>query len=205
MKINLKQYVLEEAKKAIKIEELKAEKASIESILNEESLTMEVLGDPEKLKEYDKKYYQEKRDEILKQKREYYCNHKEEKSAYGKEYRKKNKEKLKKMYSDWVKKNREHVNAYSKQYAKDNPEPSRNASRRRRARKLNCEGGITQKEWMCVLEKYENKCLCCGISENIEMDHVIPLSKRGMHTVDNVQPLCRSCNARKRDKVEDYR
>jgi len=156
-------------------------------------------------RENDKKYYQEKRDEILKQKREYYCNHKEEKSAYGKEYRKKNKEKLKKMYSDWVKKNREHVNAYSKQYAKDNPEPSRNASRRRRARKLNCEGGITQKEWMCVLEKYENKCLCCGISENIEMDHVIPLSKRGMHTVDNVQPLCRSCNARKRDKVEDYR
>ena len=37
------------------------------------------------------------------------------------------------------------------------------------------------------------------------MDHVVPLKLGGANTVDNVQPLCGSCNCKKHLKIIDYR
>lgn len=48
-------------------------------------------------------------------------------------------------------------------------------------------------------------CLKCGAKENISLDHVIPVSKKGKDSVDNLQPLCGSCNSRKGVNVTDYR
>ena len=36
-----------------------------------------------------------------------------------------------------------------------------------------------------------------------EMDHIIPLSRGGSHTIDNVRCLCRSCNSRKGNKLDN--
>lgn len=36
-------------------------------------------------------------------------------------------------------------------------------------------------------------------------DHILPVSKGGGLTQDNVQALCRSCNASKSDKHIDFR
>lgn len=76
---------------------------------------------------------------------------------------------------------------------------------RRRARKAGAGGSVSAKEWRAILDKYDNKCLCCGSTENLTMDHVIPLAKGGSHTPGNIQPLCLSCNSRKYTKVIDYR
>lgn len=57
-------------------------------------------------------------------------------------------------------------------------------------------------EWKAVLEAHDFKCAKCGADKKIETDHIIPLSKGGSNTKENVQPLCRACNARKGDKVE---
>ncbi|MGH3145755.1 MAG: HNH endonuclease [Rubrobacter sp.] len=49
-------------------------------------------------------------------------------------------------------------------------------------------------------------CLCCGSSDKpLTPDHVVPLSLGGSNLIANIQPLCRSCNARKNVKVVDYR
>lgn len=56
------------------------------------------------------------------------------------------------------------------------------------------------------------KCQMCGVDtpERLrgtykhnapELDHIIPLSKGGTHSIDNAQTLCRSCNAWKSDKI----
>lgn len=37
-----------------------------------------------------------------------------------------------------------------------------------------------------------------------ELDHIVPLSKGGSHTWDNLQCLCRACNQIKSDKPMDY-
>lgn len=44
-----------------------------------------------------------------------------------------------------------------------------------------------------------HRCQYCGdVAENI--DHVVPRSRGGTHTWDNVVAACRSCNARKEDR-----
>lgn len=40
-----------------------------------------------------------------------------------------------------------------------------------------------------------------GLANSPELDHVVPLSKGGTHTIENTQCLCRSCNNIKSDKI----
>ena len=49
------------------------------------------------------------------------------------------------------------------------------------------------------------KCLKCGSEEDLHMDHVIPESKGGETTLENLQVLCRKCNISKGTKTKDYR
>lgn len=76
---------------------------------------------------------------------------------------------------------------------------------RRRARSAESEGSFTGKQWRDLCKKYNHRCACCGAKAPLEADHVIPLSKGGSSYISNIQPLCRSCNASKNDKVIDYR
>lgn len=62
-----------------------------------------------------------------------------------------------------------------------------------------------QSEWEALLEYYDHTCLGCGTREGVFPDHVHPLSQGGADHISNVQPLCRSCNARKRNATIDYR
>lgn len=39
----------------------------------------------------------------------------------------------------------------------------------------------------------------------LTLDHVIPLAMGGGSTVENLQPLCKWCNAKKADRAIDYR
>lgn len=79
----------------------------------------------------------------------------------------------------------------------------RASSHNRRARARMAEGFVTPDIIRKVLEAYGNVCLRCGAKENIQIDHVVPLSKGGTNLLENLQPLCRSCNARKSDRNSD--
>lgn len=51
-----------------------------------------------------------------------------------------------------------------------------------------------------VFARDNNRCQYCGAAaENI--DHVVPRSRGGTHTWDNVVAACRPCNARKEDRL----
>ncbi len=51
-----------------------------------------------------------------------------------------------------------------------------------------------------VLRRDHHTCQYCGSKKNLTLDHVIPRSKGGLHTWDNVVTACSSCNSRKGDK-----
>lgn len=55
-----------------------------------------------------------------------------------------------------------------------------------------------------VIRLHGDKCLCCG-SPKITLDHVIPVYLGGKNEIENLQPLCKSCNSKKSTKIIDYR
>ncbi len=52
-----------------------------------------------------------------------------------------------------------------------------------------------------VLRRDKHCCQYCGNTKQLTMDHVIPLSKGGKHSWDNVVTACVWCNNRKGDRT----
>ena len=61
------------------------------------------------------------------------------------------------------------------------------------------------REWHDLLDKYGHRCAACGALGSLVPDHIVPLTKGGSTLISNIQPLCSSCNNRKRNKIIDYR
>lgn len=85
-------------------------------------------------------------------------------------------------------------------------------AQRRRARLLASEGTYTVQEWETLLSKHPTTCPGCGRLWNeipvpagrthvITVDHIIPISRGGKNSIDNLQPLCYTCNSKKGNKT----
>lgn len=96
------------------------------------------------------------------------------------------------------------ITAYQAAYNKT-PEglasKKRRLSRRRKVLQ-SCIATLTALEWQNILVEWDYRCAYCGRNDcRLEQDHFIPLSKGGNHTVDNILPACRKCNAEKSNKI----
>ncbi len=79
---------------------------------------------------------------------------------------------------------------------------------RRRALKASNGGSFTAVEWEALKATCKYTCLCCRKQEpdiKLAADHVIPITKGGTSNIDNIQPLCKSCNSSKGTRSTDYR
>ena len=133
-------------------------------------------------REYNKNYREKNREKINEYTRRY---HKENKDK-AREYRQKNKERIKK---------------YRRKYLQENLEIYRTYNQERRARKRTLISTFTASQWNECLEYFNQSCAYCGDTNRLEQEHVIPVTKGGHYTLDNIIPACKSCNSSKHNKL----
>lgn len=79
-------------------------------------------------------------------------------------------------------------------------------------KRKNIKGSFTKEQWYELIEKNNNKCTICKEEKKLTIDHIIPISKWDIYyekykpkyqcnDIENIQPLCKSCNSRKHNKV----
>lgn len=52
-----------------------------------------------------------------------------------------------------------------------------------------------------VYRRDGGRCVYCGSTENLQLDHIIPFSKGGATTIENLQLLCQKCNLEKSNHI----
>lgn len=164
------------------------------------------LANRESLIEKQKKYYQDNKEARTEQKKQYYLDNKESIREYHRQYYMDNKQRS----AEYRQKNKESIAKYKKQYRQDNPDDKRRSEARRRARKL--QNGVEFYTEQQVLDLYGTDCHICnepidlaaprsagvgGWEKGLHVDHVIPISKGGPDTLDNVRPAHAQCNLKK--------
>jgi hypothetical protein len=67
------------------------------------------------------------------------------------------------------------------------------------------KGTHTDIEWAALFSACGSACLKCGATEKVERDHITPIYQGGSDSIENIQPLCRSCNGAKGPDNTDLR
>mgnify|MGYP006921388197 FL=1 len=176
-------------------------------------------------REYDKEYRNKNKEKIAKYQGEYWNKNKETISerfsvwykqnfekvkAISKKWSLKNTDRVKKYQKEWQEQNKEYLSEYRKKYQKENREEINRRHlpllHKRRARVAGNGGSYTARQWKLLCDFYGNKCLKCGATDRkLTVDHVLPTVLGGTSNIDNLQPLCLSCNCSKHATYVDYR
>ena len=170
---------------------------------------------PEVAKARRRRWFEKNRDKVYAQTKEWRESHPEtvKRMKYNNRHKPENAAKIRKWdRARSTEKNRryrelnlEKTKALQKRWWERNPLKIVEYRHRRRALVKKSGGSFSVSEWKELLERYDNKCLACGSTDRLTADHVLPLSKGGRNTIDNIQILCYSCNSRKRTRPTDYR
>ena len=73
-------------------------------------------------------------------------------------------------------------------------------------------GTHTKEQWEKLKKNYNHCCAICGMQEPfteqrcqiLTEDHITPISKDGSNNIENIQPLCKSCNSRKSNRYPQF-
>jgi hypothetical protein len=160
----------------------------------------------EKERERERVKRENNREQLRERSREWANAHPDRRRVATEKYRALHPEKDRERKSNWYFRNKENETERIKQWRERNPGKGREWKQARRARLVGAGGKISASEWSELCNKYKNRCLCCGRGGvKLALDHIVPLSAGGTNTIDNAQPLCKSCNSKKGRRTIDYR
>lgn len=159
----------------------------------------------EHCKEYDHTRYANNAEQSKEATRKWNKENKDKKAANAKRWKLLNPEKVKASSINYYEKHKKQRQVYERAWRQANADKLRERDHRRRAIKNNADGSFTKKEFSELCIKHGNICVCCGEEKKMTIDHIVPLSKGGSNSIDNIQPLCLSCNSKKYVHTVDYR
>lgn len=86
------------------------------------------------------------------------------------------------------------------------PQTRRARAARRRTRRVAASGSdLTLDEWFRILDAWAVCAYCGADGAALQKDCVLPISRGGRYTLENVVPACGSCNASKgNDEVTSW-
>ena len=150
------------------------------------------------------------RDCHKKRMKKYYAQNSEHLKEKRKEYREADPENEKERKSASYYKHRELNLEKTRQYYKDNKQKFKDYElKRRKSLDLMTDNTVTKEALEELMNVQNSKCYHCGTdltklnSCDIHLDHYMPLSKGGMHSIGNVVWSCVSCNKSKFTTVPD--
>ena len=71
------------------------------------------------------------------------------------------------------------------------------AARRRKRRMDRVEHDLSDEQWAALRTAWGGCAYCGATDARLQRDCVLPLSRGGRYTLENIVPACRSCNASK--------
>ena len=178
----------------------------------------------EEIRRRDRERYEAHKEERRESARKYGAAHREERREYNRKYRETHMEEERKRAAKWKQENPEKVRDDNIKWRTGNPEKSKlfvarwNASHpeKRRAidakrRALKAEvtvGDLTaiQRVYDIATNGERVRCYLCGNAipkGERHVDHIVPLSKGGLHTASNLAVACAACNLSKHAKLPE--
>ena len=156
-------------------------------------------------KQLNNEYRKNNIDKIREYDRERYPQRREERLEYSKQYQKENKDKIKEQRHQYYENNKDVVRKRNKKYKQENPEKFLNWNTNRRLKEKYQGEGISKEQWLDMMIFFDWKCAYSGkyIGGNSEyrtIDHIIPLDKNGEHEIWNCVPMYSNYNSSKRNK-----
>lgn len=117
-------------------------------------------------------------------------------TAYMKEYRKANPELMRQLAARFNLRHPDRRRAY---YTSDHGRlMSRLGASKTRARWYGLRvDTITPADWNAILDYFGYRCAYCLVGGPLQQDHIVPITKGGGTTIDNIVPACGRCNKKK--------
>lgn len=145
---------------------------------------------------YDTTYRMSHKEKLKEKGSKYRATHKAEISVSGIKYYLAHQDQIAIKWHEWCITHQAEIVSYRKNHIEANE--LHNA--KRRALKYDntpINELLTETQWKTLLAKYNGHCAYCDKEAKLTLDHVIPLSKGGKHSIDNVVPACLHCNSSK--------
>ena len=159
--------------------------------------------DPGKRADYLKEYRANNKEKIVEYRKEYWANNKGKIAGHRKEYRANNEEKIVEYGKEYRLANKESIAAKKRaRYAANPGIWIRNNLKRKNKLKMALPENPEDRAIIQEIYKLRgriNKCM--GILKLMHVDHIIPVSKGGLHTPGNLQILPAKLNLSKHNKL----
>jgi HNH endonuclease len=139
----------------------------------------------------------------IERKRQYHATHREQEREYDRMHREAHPERIREQQQRYLEAHREQKREYTKNWRQTNPLKAREQWRRRSIRKQ--DASIEKVSYQAILERDGMHCYICNQpilpEHSLHFDHIIPLSRGGVHSMDNIAPTHAQCNLRKNNKL----